>query len=366
MDDRVASSLSEMEVGIASLPNELLTEIFKLLCKSSKATSNGANVSNFPILLTHVNRHWRELAISLSSLWTEIYVSQYDADILNTMFHRSRGHPLDIVLNFPKATPPGANLRLWKTLITVLSQMGRCCSLTVSTISANYDLIRRIFPSNCAAPMLKSLNLICLDFQSVPSIFPAFAFDPEVFVHLSVDGVVLPNCDVSSVERMELRNTESFWLENVEERSKLQKLSLFNVFIPWSLDMATRRLNHMTLDAGSLSIFDSNVDFSSLICLEITATSPIEWHAVIDSIGKTSQSQKFAEVNSLVLSRFDGDPVVSGLLSIELRNALPRLAVIEFLQVNPGSLAGFIRDYSTIWPNTTVIVDCLGVGVGVV
>ncbi|KAJ6560392.1 hypothetical protein B0H19DRAFT_1147508 [Mycena capillaripes] len=79
---------------VLTLPLEITSEIF-LHCLPTKRASDVMNVQEAPLLLTHVCRAWREVAISTPALWTtfDIDVSYYLpcwSEIAETWFKRTR------------------------------------------------------------------------------------------------------------------------------------------------------------------------------------------------------------------------------------------------------------------------------------
>lgn len=55
---------------ISSLPPEILAIIFSFLCWQSLGRDSGHNLA--PIRLSHVCRHWREIALNQSLLWSHV------------------------------------------------------------------------------------------------------------------------------------------------------------------------------------------------------------------------------------------------------------------------------------------------------
>ncbi|KAG8908901.1 hypothetical protein FRB99_000004 [Tulasnella sp. 403] len=86
---------------INRLPVELLIVIFLDVL----ASSDGIDRINFPVSLSQVSRHWRELSIATPSLWT--YTWWKDGDVkserIAVQLARSRNHPLDVDLKWGEA-----------------------------------------------------------------------------------------------------------------------------------------------------------------------------------------------------------------------------------------------------------------------
>ncbi|KAH7920515.1 hypothetical protein BV22DRAFT_799213 [Leucogyrophana mollusca] len=86
---------------VESLPNELLSAIFTLATHDSHDIPHAVS---FPIVLSHVCKHWRQVSFSTSSLWTAILLthpgkkSQLSRAV--DWLARSRNRPLQIHLDF--------------------------------------------------------------------------------------------------------------------------------------------------------------------------------------------------------------------------------------------------------------------------
>jgi len=94
---------------ISSLPVELLSEIFSLCVLSAddqERKTDGSEYSppaitsesiRIPLVLSSVNRRWREVALNQSSLWSNICVT---AELLDDLFdHRGSGYSKSAKLN---------------------------------------------------------------------------------------------------------------------------------------------------------------------------------------------------------------------------------------------------------------------------
>ncbi|KAI0258874.1 hypothetical protein BC834DRAFT_670818 [Gloeopeniophorella convolvens] len=86
---------------VSLLPTELLARIFHLLRDSKKYGKN----ARLPraVAVSHVCRHWREVALSDSSLWSAIRdnAPQCSRSCFTKMLVRSKNAPLDIELHLP-------------------------------------------------------------------------------------------------------------------------------------------------------------------------------------------------------------------------------------------------------------------------
>ena len=83
---------------IDSLPNELLSAIFKAGQQSSYSSFRGG--LPFPLLVSSVSRHWRDVALSYHDLWTSIHVSfAAPVEYTRLWFDRSQPCLVDLTIN---------------------------------------------------------------------------------------------------------------------------------------------------------------------------------------------------------------------------------------------------------------------------
>ncbi|KAF7319756.1 F-box domain-containing protein [Mycena kentingensis (nom. inval.)] len=82
----------------ARIPSDILELIFEA---GARIAQWDATPQPHPIeiVVSHVNRRWREIALNLASLWSSIFASAYDAIAkLETYLHRSKNHALRVCL----------------------------------------------------------------------------------------------------------------------------------------------------------------------------------------------------------------------------------------------------------------------------
>ncbi|KAF9456239.1 hypothetical protein BDZ94DRAFT_420844 [Collybia nuda] len=349
----------------ASLPTEILCEIFALA--SSISLAEFPKQRFMPIVISHVDRRWREIVLDLPNLWTPVRISGYDATVLDTVFTRSKGHSLDIFLDYPQATPTGANLRLWNTLISVLSQMYRCRSLTISTVDANFKLIRNVFGYRCMAPLLESLKLTCIDAAArEPSIFPVINYDITKLSSIYVDGLVLMNTLSMGVKEMEIRNTVGPWdwprssgsLDSTFHSLTLERLTLVNVPVPQSTTFETPALTEIICRGrNSETIFNSDFNPTALSSIEVSQVDTQTWAEIVNHFSRTWQLQRFNSVKHLTLSDFDTSALCADRLDVRFPNAFSGLSHCNFVNASPKFLFNILSENSTVWPNVSFDID---------
>jgi hypothetical protein len=343
-----------------ALPNEILCEIFEL-ASSTDITKR----THMTIAISHVDSRWREVALDLPNLWTSIRISGYDATVLDSVLLRSKGRPLDIFLNYQQATPAGANLRLWNTLISVLSEMHRCRSLTVSTIDANFKLMRNVFGSRCMAPLLESLKLTCVDTKTrEPSIFPLINYDSARLDHIYVDGAVFIIANPMGVVEMEIRNTVGPWqwptggrpLDRTYE--SLEKLTLVNVPIAQGTTFTSPALTNITFKGRNAeSIFDSNFNPATLTSIEISQVESHTWVDIIHHFSRSWQLQRFSRVQHLTLSDLETPSSCMGISVARFALALSGLTNLNFAKTSPEFLFNMLRTSPSVWLDVVFTVD---------
>jgi hypothetical protein len=96
------SQLESIAYPILTLPPEMTSEIF-IHCLPSKRYTGVVNTDEAPLLLTHVCRVWRQIAISTPALWATFNIDDMWrlprlAEITQTWFKRAQKCPLSVRL----------------------------------------------------------------------------------------------------------------------------------------------------------------------------------------------------------------------------------------------------------------------------
>jgi F-box-like len=99
--------LANQSTAIYRLPNEMLSYIFEL-CRNDAiveraTTGRTGRVGKVEVNMSHVSSHWRAVAISSPSLWSNLGLS--DDSKLKVYLERSKGYPLDITFQFAHIAP---------------------------------------------------------------------------------------------------------------------------------------------------------------------------------------------------------------------------------------------------------------------
>ncbi|KAF8498172.1 hypothetical protein F5888DRAFT_1889297 [Russula emetica] len=97
-------------VPISLLPPEILARVFHLLVLEEMPFSGKRNLGW--IRVTHVCRHWRQVALDDSSLWARIGSTLMNKKWISEMLARAKNAPLDIEFNGVASSSRGALLRI--------------------------------------------------------------------------------------------------------------------------------------------------------------------------------------------------------------------------------------------------------------
>src|ERR1700691_3207131 len=97
----VSLTLSRPPSPVHFLADELLSQIFVLVTHGSH---DRYDAILYPIIISHISRRWREVALSTSTLWTSIILTHPSpwSQLSRTIAYlsRSRRRPLDLFLDF--------------------------------------------------------------------------------------------------------------------------------------------------------------------------------------------------------------------------------------------------------------------------
>jgi hypothetical protein len=103
--DQIAQLLRNLRAPTASLPNEILSEVFKA------GPSTPWDCLNHAMSVSQVTRRWRGVAISTPSIWAAIHIGLFSMrnwlKLMEVFLERSRETPLDIIIHFDKTFRSG-------------------------------------------------------------------------------------------------------------------------------------------------------------------------------------------------------------------------------------------------------------------
>ena len=173
---------------ISLLPPEILAHVFHLLVVEEPPFSRRQKQGW--IRVTHVCRHWRQVALDDSSLWARICVLPTNTKWVSKMLARAKNAPLDIELNLNEVATSSP-----KTLLMIPPYLSRTRQLHFHGLSMRHiDSVREIF--GWEAPALEHFELTVtaysiINFQDVGvnMLFKGHAPRLRAF---SLSGVVIP------------------------------------------------------------------------------------------------------------------------------------------------------------------------------
>jgi hypothetical protein len=194
--------LEAQQIPINWLPNELLIAIFLEATRADLTSADLALIDDPPgihdavwfhrppVVLSHVCRRWRELAISTSTLWSRIVYSAplWHKDPVVTFLERAGAGPLAIFYHHYDhfTSPTVARDFLAEICKGERTQQSRDLTLRFyddDTLLWAYDHLANVDLLRCGYPQLRSLDVSILGQQSHPGSFSDW--DPLVFAHQS-------------------------------------------------------------------------------------------------------------------------------------------------------------------------------------
>ncbi|KAJ3819525.1 hypothetical protein F5880DRAFT_1090702 [Lentinula raphanica] len=105
--------------AVNRLPTEILTEIFLNVRDTATGYTTTITEGLWPI--SHVSRKWRNVAISMPQLWSNISIgvietpAKNELQLLNTALARSGSHPLHVNASFSWSTSEELGFQIWET-----------------------------------------------------------------------------------------------------------------------------------------------------------------------------------------------------------------------------------------------------------
>lgn len=144
----------------ACLPNELLSEIFQqyadLSCESIHDSDSNAVLRPYTFIrVTHVCRHWREVALQTRALWSNIIIT-HSLLCVETMLSRSRPSAISIQASVGDMESPQGSLK-FKALELAIQELERAKVIDLRLPKAWFSLI--IEKLGGPAPLLESIAL---------------------------------------------------------------------------------------------------------------------------------------------------------------------------------------------------------------
>lgn len=162
------NELTNRSAPVASIPNEILSAVFE---------ADNQSTSSFGITVSHVTRHWRNVAMNTPSLWTCIDISNqiHNLDMVEMNLTRSGNLPLDIYIYLTTRSPSISSI-----MRAITPHIGRwrwldiLCDLSCRSLSPVLNSLH----SSCA-PLLESVNIISLLSEGPPVIEGDSIYDED-------------------------------------------------------------------------------------------------------------------------------------------------------------------------------------------
>ncbi|KAF8171936.1 hypothetical protein K438DRAFT_1851927 [Mycena galopus ATCC 62051] len=208
-----------LTTGVYCLPVELLSRVFVLGAADQVLDSPFllrpdehhcvASVTDFQLLVCHVCKHWREVALRISCLWTSLHFRE-PAHIARAEAFLARGaanHPLDILVDTVSVDDhiPGVTLcrdEMRTIFALILPHVARWRAFHLKVRANECKLIARQALSTCGpAPRLETLQLYHFeDYRTTQNLYIATYRPPVVIFdnvlpalkNVSLIGVNLP------------------------------------------------------------------------------------------------------------------------------------------------------------------------------
>ncbi|TDL16786.1 hypothetical protein BD410DRAFT_794992 [Rickenella mellea] len=249
------SQLLPRDTGIFGLPPELLGVIFLFAQSDTSAwTSDGRGW----IIITHVSRYWRQVALNLPQLWASIDTSW--RIVAPVYFRRSGSAPLNMKINLRRRL----SWRECHVINIALTQLSRTRQLHLNVEGLN-ELVK-ISSSQGRPDCTLSLHSLIIQ-SSIPLALPPniFAQTFACLESLETSNVFMPFppgllCNIKILKvywvghwRDGLTNWLSF-VSTMENCTNLEQLDFHNKFVPFKVDITPLtktiflpRLRHLTL-----------------------------------------------------------------------------------------------------------------------
>ena len=189
-------SLRNDMAPISLLPPEVLSRIFHFLSLKDQPLGYFRTQNLGWIIVTHVCRLWRQVAIGDSSLWARILGVPTNRELISEMLARARTAPLDIIIDLDGVPDP-------KVLLDFFPHLSHTRELCLSGLDSRH---------------LDSVQGICS--QEVPAL-----------KHFKVEASLIYPCNYPTLTFRELDGTTLF----KGRAPRLRTVSLFYLFIPLSL-----------------------------------------------------------------------------------------------------------------------------------
>ncbi|GLB40727.1 putative P-loop containing nucleoside triphosphate hydrolase protein [Lyophyllum shimeji] len=377
---------------VNTLPPEILVRVFELAAQSSveqdrRPWGHPRRRTPFPITVSHVSAHWRDLALNSPLLWTDIDISPpWSLKRIRLFLARSKTCLIHMNLAIPIITfahllsPGGVNASAYALCDAIAEHIPRCRRITLKGDFGQHetllDAILKTIQKSKAAPPLDYLDLQIANVRGFQSAeyTPLLRHGAPLLTQLRVTSLMvscLPRLERVTSLHLALGGTSGIeaaeFTAMVASCPMLQSLSLYDdvVIGPWP-QAATIELPSLR----SLHVFGTFASVSDLLrvvsapLLEELVVAPIVGDDLVPFYQHTlawSSTPKFSSVKSITLSPvfttgFALMVVASKCFPAVERLTIPNIHPDSFHEIFTGSEA------DAVWPNLRALatrnVDC--------
>lgn len=285
---------------ISSLPTELLTAIFEAGADSSVSPP-------FEILVSHISKRWRHVAINMPGLWTKVIVTfrPHGFDVASLYLKRSKLSALNLFVNLRKAYTAEDVTSVCQLIIPHIRRWNRIHIVCFQPSMLNLFLAS--LPS--AAPLLRCMKIHCRLYNANYTAQRIFVDGAPSLTCLLLKGVMLkqhcpPLTAITSLRIYEPSFTDTLY-QMQTELSALTHLVIhqpFRSFVtPTARMIELPLLRSLHARIGTLE-FDYLVTKLSVPLLEFLLLEvPGDWNTEISAFDATSVPPRFPSLRSLTI-----------------------------------------------------------------
>ncbi|KAI5885016.1 uncharacterized protein SCHCODRAFT_01257291 [Schizophyllum commune H4-8] len=199
-----SSSGHNFQPAIGKLSSDVLSEIFSFVCDDCILTSR----TSTPVVLPHVSRFWRALALGCPTLWSSIHIGDCPYIVMDgerAIFLDRVARAVHMYLARSNSVPIDFECRyLYATAKDLRSAIGFIVdhSLRWRRISISADLLQFLDGARGHLPLLESAEVMDADCGDIPSGFDLFSDSPRLKrwrCDYSLSRIVLPWAQLEDV-----------------------------------------------------------------------------------------------------------------------------------------------------------------------
>ncbi|PFH53155.1 hypothetical protein AMATHDRAFT_39045 [Amanita thiersii Skay4041] len=175
---------------IDMLPTEILCMIFDHF---AGLTVSGRGAVPPPILLSHISRHWRRVALSTPALWEKLYIYHIRRpDVLREFLLRSNNRYLYIFIDLPQTIFwAGDDIPEFdETFSAIAKHIPRIKYLSITARGQTIRQITNKYFVNVPLPSLQYFELVVCHHVSF-AVFGPFNFNPRVFSSIRLERAMI-------------------------------------------------------------------------------------------------------------------------------------------------------------------------------